>query len=193
MGQNNQKPRLKYWATRSSVHSFACKAHSFACSTLLVLLARSAALIRFLARSLRSVPCSWDSEWLDCFLFRVFFSILDHSAFLFYSLRYFCLWQLRYCALWVTPLSLRLSLPALSFLRSFEMRLRISMKGRVRRSVRPLVRWSILQSVTHILRNKISCPNLNKTALRNMKLDHLILKDDSVHEQITSTHSIRIE
>ena len=39
-------------AIRSSVHSFARTAHSFACSALLASLARSAALIRLLARSL---------------------------------------------------------------------------------------------------------------------------------------------
>ena len=38
MGQNNQEYRLKYWATHSSVRSFACTAHSFACSRLLALL-----------------------------------------------------------------------------------------------------------------------------------------------------------
>ena len=35
VGQNNQEYRLKYWATRSSVRSFARTAHSFACSGLL--------------------------------------------------------------------------------------------------------------------------------------------------------------
>ena len=44
--------RVKYWAIRSSVRSFARTAHSFACSALLASLARSAALIRSLARSL---------------------------------------------------------------------------------------------------------------------------------------------
>ena len=44
VGQNNQKYRLKYWAIHSSLHSFAPTAHSFACSALLALLARSAAL-----------------------------------------------------------------------------------------------------------------------------------------------------
>ena len=37
-------------------------AHSFACSALLALLARSAALTRSLARSLCSLPRSWESE-----------------------------------------------------------------------------------------------------------------------------------
>ena len=64
-GQNIQKPRCKHWVTRSSVRSFARlleTAHSFACFGLLALLAPSAALTRSLARSLRSLPRSWDSE-----------------------------------------------------------------------------------------------------------------------------------
>merc|ERR1719259_67793 len=48
MVQNNQKSRGKYWATRSSVRSFARTAHSFACSGLLASLAPSAALTRSL-------------------------------------------------------------------------------------------------------------------------------------------------
>ena len=62
MVQNSQEYRLKYWATRSSVHSFARTAHSFACSGLLASLAPSAALIRLPARSLRSLPRLWDSD-----------------------------------------------------------------------------------------------------------------------------------
>ena len=76
VGQNNQEYRWVYWATRSSVRSFACTAYSFACSALLALLTRSAALTRSLAHSLRSVrllPRSWDSEWWDGNLFCVFF------------------------------------------------------------------------------------------------------------------------
>ena len=46
--QNRQKYRLQYWATCSSVRSFACTAHSFACSGLLASLAPSAALTRSL-------------------------------------------------------------------------------------------------------------------------------------------------
>ena len=46
VGQNNQKYRLKYWATRSSVRSFARTIHSFACSALFT----SLALFRLLAR-----------------------------------------------------------------------------------------------------------------------------------------------
>ena len=45
--RNNQECRCLYWATRSSVRSFARTAHSFACSALLALLARSAALTLF--------------------------------------------------------------------------------------------------------------------------------------------------
>ena len=59
---NSQESRRKYWATRLSVRSFARTAHSLACSGLLTSLAPSAALTRSLARSLRSLPRSWDSE-----------------------------------------------------------------------------------------------------------------------------------
>ena len=52
MGQNSQE----YWATCSSFRSFACTAHSFACSALL---APSAALTPSLAPSLAR---SWGSE-----------------------------------------------------------------------------------------------------------------------------------
>ena len=62
MVNNSQKYRLEYWATRSSVRSFARTAHSFACSGLLASLAPSAALTCSLACSLRSLPRSWDSE-----------------------------------------------------------------------------------------------------------------------------------
>ena len=37
MVQNNQESRLQYRATRSSIRSFACTAHSFTCSALLTL------------------------------------------------------------------------------------------------------------------------------------------------------------
>ena len=73
---NSQKYRLQYWATRSSVRSFARTAHSFACSGLLASLAPSAALTRSLARSLRSLPCSWGSE----FLMSQNDLVLSHSA-----------------------------------------------------------------------------------------------------------------
>ena len=44
---NHHESSRKYWATRSSVCSFARATHSFACSALLTSLARSAALIFF--------------------------------------------------------------------------------------------------------------------------------------------------
>ena len=51
MGKNSQESGRKYWAIRSSVHSFGGTAHSFACSALLASLGRSTALIYSLARS----------------------------------------------------------------------------------------------------------------------------------------------
>ena len=60
---NKRELRRKYWATRSSVRLFARTAHSFT-SGLLASLAPSAALTRWLARSLRSLPRSWESEFL---------------------------------------------------------------------------------------------------------------------------------
>ena len=48
--QNNEDPRHKYWATRSSVRSIARTAHLFACSTLHASPARSAAPNRSLAK-----------------------------------------------------------------------------------------------------------------------------------------------
>ena len=39
-------------------HSFTCTAHTFACSSLLALLARSTALTHLLTRSLHSIPSS---------------------------------------------------------------------------------------------------------------------------------------
>ena len=62
MVQKSHESMYKYWATRSSVRSFARIAHSFTCSALLASLARSAALIRSLARSIRSLPSSWVNE-----------------------------------------------------------------------------------------------------------------------------------
>ena len=67
--QNNQEYRLKYWATRSSICSFACTAHLFACSSQLASLTGCAALTRLLARSLCH---SLDSKWL---FFLFFFSV----------------------------------------------------------------------------------------------------------------------
>ena len=57
---NTQEKRRKYWATRSSVRSFVRTTHSFARSGLLASLALSAALTRLLARSLCSLPRSWE-------------------------------------------------------------------------------------------------------------------------------------
>ena len=48
VGQNNQEYRLEYWATRSSVRSYARITHPFACAALLAFLARSTALARLL-------------------------------------------------------------------------------------------------------------------------------------------------
>ena len=64
VGQNSQEYIWEYWATRSSVRLFARTNHSFPCSRLLASLAPSAALTRSLARSLRSLPRSWESEIL---------------------------------------------------------------------------------------------------------------------------------
>ena len=52
MIQNLLKLECKYRVTRSSAHSFAHTPHLFACSTLLALLTRFAALTHSLARSL---------------------------------------------------------------------------------------------------------------------------------------------
>ena len=52
VGQNSHESGRAYWATRSSVRSFARTVHSFAGSALLASLARSTALMSFLARSL---------------------------------------------------------------------------------------------------------------------------------------------
>ena len=79
MVQNNQESRLHYWATCSSVRSIARTAHSFACSALFALLACSAAFTHSLARSFCSLPCSWESDWLDDYSFCVF-SVFNHSG-----------------------------------------------------------------------------------------------------------------
>ena len=55
MVENRIERRCKYWATRSSFRSFARTAHSFACSGLLALLARSAGLTRSLAHFAHSL------------------------------------------------------------------------------------------------------------------------------------------
>ena len=75
--QSSHELRCKYWATRSSVCSFARIPQEFACSVLLASLVRSAALIPLFACSLLS---SWNNELWDGYFFCVFFSILDHSA-----------------------------------------------------------------------------------------------------------------
>ena len=72
MVENSQEYRLQHWATCSSVRSFARTTHSFACSGQLASLAPSTALTRLLARSLRSLPCSWDSDFLDGYFVCVF-------------------------------------------------------------------------------------------------------------------------
>ena len=76
MVDNSQEYRLYYWATHSSVCLFARTAHSFASSGLLALLAPSAALTRSLVPSLRSLPRSWESE----FLMSQNDLVLSHSA-----------------------------------------------------------------------------------------------------------------
>ena len=65
VGQNNHESRFKYWVTRSFIHSFAGAAQSFASSTLLTLLACSAALICSLASLTHSLLSLWESKWLD--------------------------------------------------------------------------------------------------------------------------------
>ena len=54
---------------------FACAAHSFACSTLLALLARSAALIRSLARFAHSLARGKVNDWMS-----QNYLVLSHSA-----------------------------------------------------------------------------------------------------------------
>ena len=52
MGQNSQKYRLKYWATRSSIRLHRSLVH----------LLRNTRFARALARSLHSLPSSWERE-----------------------------------------------------------------------------------------------------------------------------------
>ena len=63
------------WSTGPLAGPFSRTAHSFACFALLASLAslRSTAITRSLARSLRSLPRTWDSEWLEGYLICVFF------------------------------------------------------------------------------------------------------------------------
>ena len=73
--------RVEYWAIRPSVRSFARTAHSYACPSLLASLARSAALIRSLARSLNpSRRSSWERSFFSTELTRRFHIILNHCA-----------------------------------------------------------------------------------------------------------------
>ena len=71
MVQNSQEPRWKYWATRSSICSFARTTHSLACSTLLASLVRSSALVRLLAHFAHSLVRGKVDGY--------FTSFLDHS------------------------------------------------------------------------------------------------------------------
>ena len=66
MVQNSPEYRLKYWVTRSSVHSFARTAHSFACSALLALLTRC---VHSFSCSLTSLTSSLVGQWLIRWLF----------------------------------------------------------------------------------------------------------------------------
>ena len=82
VGQNNQESRLQYWATCSSICSFARTAHSIACSALLVYSFCSRAplrsLVRLLAHFTHSLPRGTVNDKMA--IYPVFFSILDHSA-----------------------------------------------------------------------------------------------------------------
>ena len=78
MGQNSQELGRKYWATCSSVCSFARTTHSFACFKLLASLAPSAALTRSLAHFAHSLARGTVNDWMA--ILSVFFPIFDHSA-----------------------------------------------------------------------------------------------------------------
>ena len=69
---DKQKTRRKYWATCLSIRLFA----RTACSGLLTSLAPSTALMCSLARSLSSLPCLWENE----FLMSQNDLVLSHSA-----------------------------------------------------------------------------------------------------------------
>ena len=77
--QNSHESRRKYWATRSSVHSFARTAHSSACSTLLAPLCLPAPLRSFVCSLAHRLPSSWESEWF-LVVFFLFCSDNPHSA-----------------------------------------------------------------------------------------------------------------
>ena len=78
MVENRKERRCKYWATRSSFRSFARTAHSFACSGLLALLARSAALTRSLAHFAHSLARGTVNDCMA--ILSVFFPVFDHSV-----------------------------------------------------------------------------------------------------------------
>jgi len=72
VGQNSQEYRLKYWATRSSVRSFARTAHSLS----LLRPARFARALRCahsFARSLTSLTPSLVGQWIIGWLFNLCF------------------------------------------------------------------------------------------------------------------------
>ena len=71
-----KQPKNTDWSPGPLARPFTRTAHSFARSGLLALLAPSAALTRSLARSLRSLPRSWESE----FLMSQNDLVLSHSA-----------------------------------------------------------------------------------------------------------------
>ena len=91
---NKQESRRKYWATRSAVRSFSRTAHSLACSGLLASLMPSAALTHLLARSLRSLPRSWESEFFmsqnDPVLFHSASLLRMHNYKISKSYNFFC-------------------------------------------------------------------------------------------------------
>ena len=74
VGQNNEESRRKYWATRSSVHLFACTARRS-----LVRLLCSRPPLRSLVRSLTHfLACGTVNDYMA--IFSVFLAILAHSV-----------------------------------------------------------------------------------------------------------------
>ena len=71
MVQNNEESGLKYWATHSSVRSFARLLAPLTHLPAPPCLLRLHALLRSLVYSLGSFPRSWESGWLDGYLFCV--------------------------------------------------------------------------------------------------------------------------
>ena len=100
MVENSQEYRLEYWATRSSVRSD----RSFIRLLPTARFARALRCAHF-ARSLRSLPRSWDNEWLDGYFICVF-SIFDHSDIPFWRRRRSSIrhWRLLWCHLPYRPL-----------------------------------------------------------------------------------------